>query len=479
MSDSDGSTADESAPPSKSTAPLPPSPPRLPVVGHTHRYAHDPFAFVEWATDRVGDCLLASVLGEGDVCVLAHPDYVEQALVTDRDAFAKSQGFTVAFGESIVTVEGEQWERQHDAMREFFYPGTIRGYAEEMVALTERRVDRWSDGERLSLHEEMQALALENLFGTLFDRELALDGDDDLRRAASNLNEWFDPSSWVLPRWVPTPARRRFARAADTLDAEARRLLAERERAVEATGATDADGGPPGDDLLSTLVALRERGDADLTDDEIVDQVVGFIFAGHDTTALAMTYAWHLLGTHPRIRERFHTELDDVLGSDVDDRDARRNGTDGPTRPSLADVGDLEVTERVVLETLRLYPPVHTIPRVTTRDARIGEYRVPDGTTTHVSVRAIHRDERFYDDPDTFRPSRWRDASPQSKGYAFVPFGAGPRNCLGRRFAMLEATLVLATVGRRYRLDPLGDIELSPQMTTQPADGVPARVVER
>ncbi|WP_436910352.1 cytochrome P450 [Halosimplex marinum] len=463
MSDSEEAGADGAG---GSAAGPPPSPPGLPVVGHTHRYARDPFAFVDWATDRAGDCLFARVLGEGDLCVLAHPDHIERALVTDRDAFGKGEAFSVAFGQNLLSVEGDQWERQHDAVQEFFYPGKIRGYAEEMVELAARRTDRWADGERISVHAEMRSLALENLFATLFDRRLAVDGDADLRRAASALNLWFEPTSWVLPDWVPTPARRRFARARETLDAEARRLLAEREAAV----ATD---GEAGEDLLSTLVALRERGDADLSDADIVDQVTGFIFAGHDTTALAMTYALHLLGTHPEVRERLHAELDDVLGDGAADA-----ATDG-ARPSFADLPDLEVTERVLLETLRLYPPIHTIPRVTTEDVTVDGHRVPEGTTTHLSVVSIHRDERFYDDPERFRPSRWRDASPRSKGYAFVPFGAGPRDCIGRRFASLEARLVLATVASRYRLEPRAELELAPQMTTQPDGDVPARVVER
>jgi cytochrome P450 len=467
MSDSTGAGTDGA---DGSAAGPPPSPPGLPVVGHTHRYARDPFAFVDWATDRAGDCLFARVLGEGDLCVLAHPDHVERALVTDRDAFGKGEAFSVAFGRNLLSVEGDQWERQHDAVQEFFYPGKIRGYAEEMVELAARRTDRWADGERISVHEEMRALALENLFATLFDRRLAVDGDADLRRAAAALNLWFKPTSWVLPDWVPTPARRRFARARETLDAEARRLLAEREAAVATDGET-------GEDLLSTLVALRERGDADLSDAEIVDQVTGFIFAGHDTTALAMTYALHLLGTHPEVRERLHAELDDVLGHDAADG-AADAATDG-AQPSFADLPDLEVTERVLLEALRLYPPIHTIPRVATEDVTVDGHRVPEGTTTHLSVVSIHRDERFYDDPERFRPSRWRDASPQSKGYAFVPFGAGPRECIGRRFASLEARLVLATVASRYRLEPQSELELAPQMTTQPDGDVPARVVER
>lgn len=474
MSGSDRPAGKDPTVQSESRGQQPPSPPRLPVLGHTHRYARDPFAFVEWATEQSGDCLLAHVLGAGDICVLAHPDYVERVLVRDRDSFEKSVGFSVAFGQSIVSVDGEQWERQHDAMQEFFYPGKIRGYAERMVQLTDRRIDCWRDGDEISIHDEMQALALENLFGTLFDRELALDGDTDLRRAASNLNEWFKPTSWVLPNWVPTPARRRFRDASTTVESEAERLLAERR------AATDGDGAEPGEDLLSTLVAVQEAGDAELSDREILDQVVGFIFAGHDTTALALTYAWHLLGTNPEIRHRFYDEIDDVLGDGEGvEQEKNDRAADSLDRPTLSDVGELAVTERIVLETLRLYPPVHTIPRSTTRDVDIDGYRVPADTTTHLSVVSIQRDERFYDDPMTFRPARWRDASPQSKGHAFVPFGAGPRDCLGRRFAMLEATLVLATIGRRFALQPQSALELAPEMTTQPADGVPGLVVER
>lgn len=432
----------------------PPSPPGLPVIDHTLSYARDPFAFVDRVVDDVGDIVGASVLGVGEFYVLAHPDYIEQVLVSDPDAFDKGNSFSVAFGESIISVEGAQWERQREAMAEFFYPARIRSYAETMVELTEDRIDRWAGERRLSIRDEMTAVALENLFGTLFDRRLDVDGDEEIRRAAGSLNDWFEPSSWALPTWLPTPARRRFKRGKATLEAEARRLLAERKR----------DGAERGADLLSTLVALREAGDADLTDEEIVDQVTGFIFAGHETTALSLTFALHCLGTNPDVRERFHEELDDVLGGDA---------------PTLSDVGDLEVTERIVLEAMRRYPAVHTIPRETTRSVAVGGYRLPPSSQVHLSIYSVHRDDRFWDDPESFRPERWRDTSPQEKGHAYAPFGAGPRACLGRRFAMLEATLVLATIGQRFRLDPLEELAIEPTMTTHPVGDVPATVHER
>jgi cytochrome P450 len=438
----------------------PPSAGGPPVVGQTLRFAREPLPLIEDVVDEHGSVTRMRVLGVGEFYNLASPGSLERALVTNRDAFAKSPGFRVAFGENVLSTAGEQWQRQRDALDEFFYPARIREYADRMVELTERRLDRWPDDGRLSLHEELSGAALDNFFGTVFDRPLDPDGDERLRRAASDINLWFKPSSFALPRWVPTPARRRFGRAVETVESEARRLLDERSRAVE-RGEAKA-----GDDLLSTLVALRENEgeEAALSDSEIVDQVVGLVFAGHDTTALAMTYALHQVGTHEDVRERFHAELDDVLGGEV---------------PTLSDVSDLDVTERILNETLRLYPPIHTIPRVTTRSVEIGGYRLDADTRAHLSVWAVQRDERFWDDPHEWRPARWRDSSPQDAGYAYAPFGAGPRVCLGRRFALLEAKLVLALVGQRFELDPRRRLEFEPMSTTQPAHEVPALVRRR
>lgn len=433
-------------------ATAPPAPSGLPLLGQTVDFARNVLALYDETAATYGDVARLHVLGLGDFYALMHPDHFERALCTDRVAFAKTEDFDVAFGQMVAATEGERWRRQRDAMDEFFYPARIRSYADDMVTYTRRHVDRWADGDRLSLQDEMGSLALENLFGTLFDRPLDPDGDDTLRRAAHDLNRWFKSTSFVLPRWVPTPARREFAEARRTLAAEARSLLDERERSHG------------GDDLLSTLVALRNDAETGLADDEIIDQVTGLVFAGHETTALALTYAFHRIGTHEEVRERFHDELETVLDGD---------------RPTLADLGDLTVTERIVQETLRCYPPVHTIPRRTTRDVELDGHRLRAGTRAHLVTWRVHRDERFWDAPTAWRPRRWRDTNPRAKGYAFVPFGAGPRACLGRRFALLEAKLVLATVGQRYRIAPERDLAFDPEMTLQPAHSVPVRVHRR
>jgi cytochrome P450 len=446
----------------------PPSPSGAPLVGHTIGYARDQFGFVRRSALDCGDVFLADLLGFGEVCYLTHPAGFERVLSTDREAFGRSDVFTVAFGEGLLAVEGSQWATQRSRLEEFFSPGRIRSYAAEMVALTERRTDRWTDGETLSLLDEATALTLEIICSTLFGRRLDPDGGRALRRAAADLNAWFTPTSLVLPRSVPTPSRRRFERARTTLRAQLRDLIDERAA------------GQRGNDLLSVLVAASDAEGGDdgegghpsagkdgtdaLSETAIVDQLVTLLFAGHETTALALTYAFYELGSDRRVRHRFHGELDEVLGGE---------------RPTPGDVSALSVTERIVTEALRLYPPAHTIPRVATRDVRIDGYRVPAGTRTHLAVHSVHRDERFYDDPLAFRPARWRDTGPESKGYAYVPFGAGPRTCIGRRFALLEAILVLATIGQDYRLVPQEPLELDPRMSTQPAGNVPITVRER
>jgi cytochrome P450 len=196
----------------------------------------------------------------------------------------------------------------------------------------------------------------------------------------------------------------------------------------------------------------------------VSDQLVGVIFAGHETTALALTFAWYLLARNPGVRERVEREVDEVVGDD-------------PVRTDH--LSELTVLERVFRESMRLYPPIHTLPRETTRDVELGGYRIPAGSEALLSVVNVHRDARFFERPDRFDPARWdRD---DRHDYAYVPFGAGPRRCVGRTFATMEAKTVMAAVIKRYRLEWAGDGELglNPQMTTQPCGEVPMTVRER
>jgi cytochrome P450 len=456
---SDGTTTENR--PEPGDLPLPPYPPDLgPALSHTVRAMRDLLGFRTRAM-ATRDVVRVRLLGPGDVYHLGHPDHLKRVLVSDRDSFRKSEDFRVAFGRGLLAAEGDEWERQRGTLQPLFARDALRDHADAMVDQVRRRTRRWADGERIDLAAETSQLSLDVLFATLFGRELAVDGDEGIREAADRLHDWFKPTTYPLPTWVPTPARRRFAAGRERLREVAARLLAEK--------AADPPTDPAAaDDLLSLLVGLREAGVADddaLSDERLRDQVVTMIFAGHDTTSTAMAFALHELAAHPNVRERFHAEVDRL---------------DGP--PTADDLDSLDVTGRVVTETLRLYPPVYTIPREAATDVAVGGYRVPEGEAVWLAVDRVHRDERFFDDPDAFRPARWEsDLRAAIPDFAYAPFGGGPRICIGRQFALMEAKLALATIGREYVLDrsDAADPPTAPRMTLGMSPGTTVRVTER
>lgn len=444
---------------------LPPSPSGHPILRHALQFASDPFGFVEDATTECGNIYRMDLPGVNDVFVLAHPDYVNQVLVTDIDSFGKTDDFRRAFGSGLLSVEGTQWRQQREILQPLFFREQVTGYMDEMVACTERRLEMWEEGEIRDFETEMRDLTLEILFATLFGREMVPGEDSDLRDAADGLNDWFAPTSWILPDWLPTPARRRFKQSATRLRREVRTLLDEGNTSDHAQqSSVDLHTL----DLLSELQQTRHaQGDERLTIQEIEDQLITMVFAGHETTAAALAFTWYLLATHPNIREQFHEELDTVLEGEP---------------PSHDDLSELEITDRILTESLRLYPPVHTIPRQTLTDVEINGFRIPKGHEVHLSLIHIHRDEQFYDNPLSFRPDRWTDGFERDlPDFAYAPFGGGRRTCIGREFALLEAKIVLATIGQRFQFDweEEAGFDLEPRVTTRTEDGIPLRIRNR
>jgi len=458
---------DDSDGPRPTDLPLPPYPETLghPAF-HSLHYMRSPVELLNRG-GREQDIFRAHLAGVGDWYQLCHPDHSKRVLLTERDRFRKSDDFGIAFGDGLLTVEGEEWAQQRKTLQPLFVRESVMGHAETMVEQVQRRVGRWEGGQQLDLQSEMTDLTLDVLFAAILGRELALDGDENIREGAEALHDWFLPTSYPLPRWMPTPARRRFRQGKKTLQEEADRLL------DEAARNPPADPGEA-DDLMSLLVGLRESGMADsgmFTDEDLRDQMVTIIFAGHDTTTTSLTFALWALAEHPDIRERFHAEVDAL---------------DGPPTAEDIEEGRLEFTDKVVTETLRLFPPVYALPRVADQDVQFDGYRVPEGERIGVLIRRIQRDPRFFDEPEEFDPDRWTDEFRQNlHDFAYAPFGGGPRICIGRQFALLEAKLSLATIGRNYELYYLGEEgdhdgpPLSPQMTLRMKEGQEFLVTER
>lgn len=457
----------------------PPGPSGLPVVGSTLSFVRDPFATYErWAAEY-GDVVGADIAGH-DFVMVAHPDQIETVLVEDQDRYGKGEfqrsqlGDIV--GDGLLLSEGEYWAEQRARLQPAFFRERIGEYAETMVAETVERSERWA-GETVALNEECQRLSLAIMARTLFGFDIER-AEGTFGETARTISERFNLShlSTYLPEWVPTRRNRRYRQALDDLDRVIYERIDERraEREDESVGAV-ADGGPtdggaaaehaspaadePDADLLDILVSAADDPETDLTDETLRDEIATVILGGHDTASLAMTYTIYALARHPEAEERVRTELDDVLGDD---------------RPSMTDLPSLPALDRTVREAMRLYPPAYTLFREPHADVEIDGYDVPAGTTVTIPQWVVHRDERWYDDPEQYRPERWTDGfEADLPEYAYFPFGGGKRHCIGMRYGLTETKLVVATLLQRYRFELRNpDLTFSAALTLQPAEDV-------
>lgn len=442
--------------------PLPPGPDGYPVVGSTLSLLSDPFEFYDDLA-TYGDLVRYRAMGNQFTALLA-ADHVERVLVEEPDRFRRWEFGDVGLefaSEGLLSVDRDRWEGQRKLMRPAFTVERIRSYADGMADVADRMVAEWEDGAEIGLDEEFSDLTLQILSKTLFD--LDLDRDDHteaIARAANLITERSGPRQNVdmfLPDWITTPGQRRFDRAMAAYRDRVDALVDERREA-------DPDAH---DDLLSLLLSAEGPDGRSLSREEIRDNLVTFIFAGHETTALGLTYTFFLLSQHEQIADRLRRECDSVVGDD---------------RVGFEHVPQLEYTEAVIDEAMRLYPPVPVIFRRVTEDAVFDGYRVLEGTIVTCPQFFIHTDDRYYEEPETFDPDRWIDGRKDDRPeYAYFPFGGGPRHCIGMRFARLEMQLVVATIARQFEMELLSDPDpdLSAAATLQPEAPIRVRIRRR
>jgi len=449
----------------------PPGPRGVPLFGSSRDYAKDPFEFITAVAEAYGDVARFD-LGPMETYMLTNPADIERVLVTDDEKFVKptftGDALGDLLGEGLLLAEGERWERQRDLARPAFNMSRIAGLADTMVEHAEATVADWADGEVRNVETEMARLTVriivDAMFGTRIDEATVQTVQENLEPLGQRFEP--DPFRVVVPDWAPTRENREYQAAIAALESVVDDLV-ERRQGTQ-YGDESGDGaestGPP-DDLLSILLRARDRGEQ--TDEQIRDELVTMLLAGHDTTALALTYTWYLLAEHPDVEARVHAELDDVLG-------------DG--RPTAADARRLDYLDRVLTESMRLYPPVYAMFREPKVDVRLAGYRVPAGAAVMLPQWAVHRSDRWYDDPLAFDPDRWRPERSEGRPrFAYFPFGGGPRHCIGRQFSLLEAKLILATVARRFRLRRVGDgpVRLRGSLTMHPRDGMRMELAAR
>ena len=469
----------------------PPGPLGDPLFGNGRQFADDPFGFLRACADSYGDVVRLN-LGPRETYLLTNPADVERALVSEAERYRKPQfgddAMDTLLGDGLLLSEGETWQRQRKLANPAFHNRRIGALAGVMADHAESHVAEWEDGDVVDLQLELARLTVKIIVTAMFGADIS---DEEVKTVQENLEPLGarfepDPRRYLIPNWMPTRENREFDRAIETLESVIdgivdRRRGTERDPSVDPAGPDGtAVRGPPGDpdgdlpmDLLSVLLRARDRGEQ--TDANLRDELVTMLLAGHDTTALALTYAFYLLSDHPEARDRVAAEARTATGNAADD------ATGGGGSLSAADVREMEFTERALNESMRLYPPVYTLFREPKLDVKLGGYRIPEGSALMISQWVVHRSERWYDNPDAFDPGRWKpERRSQRPRFAYFPFGGGPRHCIGKAFSLLEAKIIMATVCSRFDLDYEGpDLSLRGSLTMHPDHPVPMRLRER
>ena len=439
-----------------------PGPPRRYPLQNWLALQRNPLRFLEGVA-RHGD-VARFRLGPVFVYLVNDPDLIRSVLVTRADAYHKGRALERArrlLGQGLLTSEGALHLRQRRLMQPAFHRERIAGYGETMVRYAGRAADRWKAGETIDVHKEMVALTLAIVGKTLFDADVEEEADE-IGKALTEALELFQrllmvPYGEFLEK-LPIPSTLRFRSVRRRLDATIARLIAERRR-------------NPRDrkDLLTLLLLAQDtEGDGGgMTDTQLRDEAMTIFLAGHETTANAMAWTWHLLSQNPEAEGRLHEELDRVLEGRA---------------PGVADLPRLRYTEMVLSESMRLFPPAWILGRRAIVDHELGGYRIPAGSIVLLSQWITHRDARYFPDPLRFDPQRFTaEAQAARPRFSYFPFGGGPRVCIGEGFAWMEGVLVLATIARRWRFLPVDGIPVTPaaMITLRPKSGLPMRIEAR
>jgi cytochrome P450 len=434
----------------------------LPIVGSTREAWRDPLALF---LDSVRDQPMARFrFFYLDYFLVNDPEAIAHVLVKNVANYEKSRnyiGLKAVLGQGLLTSEGEHWRKQRRLAQPAFHREKVAGFADTMVRCTDDHLARWEDGSSFDVHEQMMALTFRIVGLTLMSRDFqgeARSVGEALNVALSWANDYAE-ALVRIPPWFPTSANRAFRRAKDKLDSIVLTAIAERRASGEEK-----------DDLLGLFLAATDEetgGAVGMSDQELRDELLTMVLAGHETTANSLAFTLYLLSKNPTVRQALEAEVDRALGDAAP-------GADVLSRVPLA--------RAVCEESLRLYPPAWVFERQAKADDVVGGYRVPKGAIVATSPYALHRRASTFPDPERFDPGRFDETRRKSIGkYDYLPFGGGPRLCIGNAFALMEMAIVLAMIVRRFRVDvaPSFVPSLDPATTLRPSGGMPMRVTRR
>ena len=434
---------------------LPPGPTGKLITGVMREFNRDTLGFIERCQRDYGDVVRSRFLYL-HAYFIYNPADIETLLTTDAKSYRKARSLRSPFfyrlvGNGLVTSEGDFWRRQRRLAQPAFHRQRISSYGDIMVDYTTRAIAKWKDGEQHDIARDMTRLTLEVVVKTLFNSDVSNDAD----HVGAMLSEIVKPFAaqatlkWIADNRLPTPGHRRYFNAVSEIDRVVFRIISER----RASGTDEGD-------LLSMLLQAQDEDGSQMSDAQLRDEVMTLFLAGHETTALALSWTWYLLAKYPEAETKFHAELDEVLGGRV---------------PEVSDLPKLKYAEMIAKETMRLYPPAYAVGREAIEETELGGYRVPRGTQLFAFQWVTHRDPRFFERPNEFDPDRWNSEAIQDlPKYAYFPFGGGPRQCIGNYFAMMEIVLLMATIGQRFKFSLVEDhpVEVLPVLSLRPKNGI-------
>jgi cytochrome P450 len=416
---------------------LPPGPqfslvdPRL--IPFAVGWLRDPYSALLRAVGQHGEIVFVR-MGPVQLCILNHPRYVKEVLITRQRQFVKGGAFYLArsvLGLGLLTSDGEYHLRQRRLAQPAFHPHRIATYARTMVAAADQMRQAWRPGQTIDVFREMSHLTLTIASETLFGVHIAGKTDEVRLALTEVLQTWKHamlPMANALHRYgIPVPAGKRLKTARARLDAILYQVITEKRTAAE-----------PGDDLLSMLAHAADD-EGRMTDEQLRDEAMTFMLAGHETMATTLAWMWYLVSQHPEVGARMAAEADGELGDHL---------------PTYQDLPRLTYTRKVFAETLRLYPALWGFTRRALEDIPLGPYVIPKGSQVLASPYVVHRNPQVYTDPLRFDPDRWRDDETfESPDLSYFPFGGGIRRCMGESFAWAEGPLVTATLAQHWRLE--------------------------
>lgn len=418
---------------------VPPGPSGLAGYLTLFRVIRDQEGFHRKLSSKYGDISSYAVM-DSRTCLLTNPEHVRDVLVVNDDEFGKPHVFgdDPVFQEGIVAVEGEKWQRQRDTVGQTIRKDRILDRTESIVACIDDEVESWSEASPVSLTNTVSDITLQVLSRIFFGGSEGVD-IDQIEQSLVGLQSELPVWSRFLNTFFPSLPNPKLDQWAENQQMYVERLEEEVFAAIERgepdSGATD---------LLSLLLVAEQEGHIDR--EEIRDQLVTMLFTGYGNPVTILTYSLVRLTNSPKLQSELRAEIDRVAGDEAFDQET---------------LDSLELTDRYLREVLRLYPPAPYIQRITTSDVERDQYVVPEGTRVKVPVWLIQRDDRFWERPNEFDPTRWEGQDAQA-GYRFAPFGAGLRKCPARDFFFVMAKITLAVVLQRFRIEKEGSVELTP-----------------